>query len=105
MVAGFHAEYERRNGHRLEQFPVEGLTFRVQVVAPADKVAYPQMAARAAGSPLPVSETVRIRHLYDDGDGVEAATYERSALASGDRISGPAIVREATSTTFVPPAR
>jgi N-methylhydantoinase A len=105
MVAGFHAEYERRNGHRLEQFPVEGLTFRVEVVSATEKVAYPVLPARPAGMPPPVGGVGRIRHLYDDGDGVEAATYERSGLTPGDRIDGPAIVREPTSTTFVPPGR
>ena len=35
----------------------------------------------------------------------ETETYERSGLAAGDRIVGPAIVEEWSSTTIVPPGQ
>jgi len=46
---------------------------------------------------------VALHHLVEGG--LEATTYERDDLAPGDVIDGPAIVGEATSTTFVPPGR
>jgi len=101
MVTAFHQEYGRRNGNRFEWLPVEGVTYRVQIVVPSDKVEYPVLPART--TELRPSGRVALHHLVEGG--LEATTYERDDLAPGDVIDGPAIVGEATSTTFVPPGR
>jgi N-methylhydantoinase A len=44
-----------------------------------------------------------IHHLYEDD--VQAAEIDRRVLRSGDRVDGPAVVREPMSTTFVPAGR
>ncbi len=100
MVESFHREYETRTGNRFEQIPVQGVTYRVQVVVPSEKVDYPRLPARA-GAPLAPARTLPLRHL---GDGeLEAVEHERDDLRAGDRIGGPALLREPMSTTFVPP--
>ena len=99
LIATFHDLYEQRNGHRFASFPVEGVTYRVQVVVPSDKVVYEELAVRGTGGPRP-SAHVPLAHLYP-GD-VQAACYERSDLLAGDVVPGPAIVWETNSTTFVP---
>jgi N-methylhydantoinase A len=48
------------------------------------------------------SGVVRLRYL-NEGE-VVAREYRRDDLRRGDRIEGPAVIREATSTTFVPAA-
>jgi N-methylhydantoinase A len=101
MVEAFHEEYERRNGNRFEWLPVEGVTYRVQIVIDSDKVEYPPLAARQ-GELRPSGQVV-LQHL--GGGDLDALTYERDALAPGDVIAGPAIIGEETSTTFVPPGR
>jgi N-methylhydantoinase A len=101
MVEAFHAEYERRNGNRFEWIPVEGVTYRVQIVIDSEKVEYTPLAAREGE--LRASGRTTVQHL-GRGD-VEARTYERAALAPRDVIAGPAIVDEETSTTFVPSGR
>jgi N-methylhydantoinase A len=101
MVDAFHAEYERRNGTRFDWLPVEGVTYRVQIVVDSDKVEYQPLPARDGA--LRASGMVVLQHL-EAGD-VEARTYERDALAPGDVVDGPAIVGEETSTTFVPSGR
>jgi N-methylhydantoinase A len=103
MIEAFHTEYAKRNGNRFDMMPVEGVTYRVQLILPSEKMAYPQIAARAAGGPAPTVGTQRLRHLYEDE--VDAASYERADLGAGDVIEGPAIIWEPTSTTFVPAAR
>jgi N-methylhydantoinase A len=102
MIAGFHTEYEKRNGHRFDAFPVEGVTYRVQMIVPSQKVRYAELAARDGGAPQAV-ETVTIRHLYDAD--VQACVFERAGLLGDDVVAGPAIIREPTSTTFVPANR
>ena len=103
MIINFHAEYERRNGHRFEEFPVEGVTYRVQVIVPSAKAQYAELNGRTGGElPLPV-EVIELRHLYEPA--VKAGVYERGDLMRGDVVPGPAIIREDTSTTFIPPNR
>jgi N-methylhydantoinase A len=101
IVANFHQEYEQRNGNRFESIPVEGVTYRVQVIVPSQKVEYARLAVRPRDQAAPRAGTTVLRHLYEDD--IEASGYERSDLAAGDVIDGPAIVWEENSTTFVPP--
>jgi N-methylhydantoinase A len=97
MVESFHKVYEERYGNRFA-LPVQGVTYRVQVILPIDKVSYPALEKRE-GAPLEPVRTVSLRYL---GDGeMEAAEYERASLSWGDEIAGPAIIREDLSTTHV----
>lgn len=101
MVANFHRAYEERSGNRFEALPVQGVTYRVQAVVPSAKVEYPQLAERDSGSTLEPSRTIEIRYLADQP--VQAGEYHRHDLLAGDRIAGPAVIREPLSTTFVVP--
>jgi N-methylhydantoinase A len=100
MVESFHQAYEARAGNRFDQIPVQGVTYRVQIVVPSAKVSYPELEPRT-GAPLAPERTVALRHLA--AGELEAGVYQRDALRAGDRIAGPALVREPMSTTFVPP--
>jgi N-methylhydantoinase A len=81
---------------------VEGVTYRVQVVVPSDKVVYQTFPGRQEGV-LGPTETISLSHLYPGP--VEASCYERPRLLARDSITGPAIIREENSTTFVPIGR
>ncbi len=103
MIAEFHAQYEQRNGHRFDWLPVEGVTYRVQLVIPSPKVKYAPLAERGnADMPTAVAVVV-LDHLVPES--VRAMCYQRADLLAGDRLGGPVIIREPTSTTFVPPGR
>ena len=102
MIEAFHAEYAQRNGHRFGSFPVEGVTYRVQLVVPSDKVVFEELPTRAAGELAP-RLTTPLAHLYSEG--TAATCFERDELLAGDVIVGPAIVWETNSTTFVPKDR
>ncbi len=52
LVERFHAEYERRFGNRFPYVPVQGVSYRVELVVPAEKVDY---VAREAGESTPRS--------------------------------------------------
>ena len=63
---------------------------------------YEQVPAGNGQSPSATGSIV-MHHL--SGDDVEATEIDRSGLAPGRSRRGPAVVREAMSTTFVPPGR
>jgi N-methylhydantoinase A len=98
MIENFHQVYEQRTGNRFDAIPVQGVTFRVQVVVHVDKVAYRKTEDRNGGALKP-ERSVTLRYLQDEE--IQAAEYQRDHLKRGDRIEGPAVIREALSTTHV----
>jgi N-methylhydantoinase A len=102
MVENFHVTYAERSGNRFDAIPVQGVTFRVQAVVPSAKVAYPELPKRG-GEPLTPTRELQIHHLSDDS--LAAPEYDRLTLCAGDVIEGPAIIREALSTTFMIPGQ
>jgi N-methylhydantoinase A len=100
MIKNFHDTYELRSGNRFPALPVQGVTYRVETVVPTAKVDYPKIPAREDGAPENI-RTIEIRYLKDRP--ISANEYRRSDLLAGDVIQGPAIIREAASTTFMLP--
>jgi len=102
MTEAFHDVYEERNGNRFEEIGVQAVTFRTQLVISQDRLDLPELEERGAGTPQPIAErALRYMHSRD----VLCPEFRREDLRAGDQINGPAIVREPTSTTFVPPER
>jgi N-methylhydantoinase A len=102
MVSRFHEVYEQRYGKRFELFPVKAVTYRVELVVKSDKVSYPELQRRSSEDRL-ATRTQTLRYIY--GADEPAAEVQRADLLCADEINGPAIIREATSTTFVPTGR
>jgi N-methylhydantoinase A len=101
MIERFHDEYERRYGNRFPVVPVQGVTYRLQLVVPIDKVSYDRLQYARNGSPAEPrpTRTLKVRHLQDEP--FDAPEYEREALAPGMQVAGPAVIREGLSTTFL----
>ena len=103
MIERFHDEYERRYGNRFAVVPVQGVTYRVELVVPVEKVRYDRLQSGGDGAVTPAdprpTRTVTLHYLEDEP--FDAPEYERETLAPGMRLAGPAIIREALSTTFL----
>lgn len=99
MVENFHRVYQQRTGNRFDGIPVQGVTYRVQVVVPSGKVSYPAVEEKNGSSPRS-QRRVTLRHLADTD--VEAGEFEREDLRRGHEVEGPAVIREPLSTTLVP---
>jgi len=97
MIADFHDVYERRTGNAFRAIPVQGVTFRVEMYVPTQRVVHATIE-RTDSPPVPAAST-NLRFL--GGQEGQAMVYDRESLGAGARINGPAIVREALSTTFV----
>jgi N-methylhydantoinase A len=102
MIERFHGVYERRYGNRFDAVPVQGVTYRVELVVGAEKVPYEPLDGPDAGD-APPERMVELRHLADAV--LPAGEYRRERLAVGATLRGPAIVREALSTTLVGPGQ
>ncbi len=71
----------------------------VEVIAPGDAVTEPTLPPRTSGAPA-AADTVAI---WTGGAEHAAPVFDRAALLAGDRIPGPALIREANATTVVEP--
>ena len=83
--------------------PVQGVTYRVELVVPVDKVQYDRLQSGGSDpvgreDPRP-TRTLKVHYLQDEP--FDAPEYEREALAPGMHLAGPAIIREGLSTTFL----
>ncbi len=99
IIENFHQVYEKRFGNRFDGFPVQGITYRVQVAVPTEKVTYPTLEPGGDVEPKP-SRLVTLRYL--GGADTECGEFQRESLLAGQRVVGPAIIREALSTTHLP---
>jgi N-methylhydantoinase A len=103
MIDRFHDEYERRYGNRFPIVPVQGVTYRVQVVVPVDKVSYDRLeyGQGDATTPSDPRPTRMLKLGYLEDEPFDAPEYERGTLSPGMCVTGPAIIREGLSTIFL----
>lgn len=102
IAGAFHDAYEARNGNRFDMFPVEGVTYRVEIVVPAEKVEY-GLAPEVA--PFPAAPEGTLTLSYVAAEPIQAEWFTRDALTTGASITGPAVIRESLSTTYIPPGQ
>ena len=92
----FHAAHERRYGYRMEDEPVELVNVRLVASVPGRK---PELAERAA----PGDREGGKRPANFDGEWVEVAVLDRTAMGAGSEVDGPAIVEFPEATCVVRP--
>jgi N-methylhydantoinase A len=97
VIEGFHEAHESRYGHAMRDEPVEFVTLRANAT-----VATP--ALRDEVTPDEADALRGEREVFFPEEGyLDAAIYERTALAPGEEVPGPAILEEGGSTSIVPP--
>ena len=95
----FTAAHRTRFGFATPDRTLIAEAVAVEATAPGERVVEPALAARGDGAPSPL-DTVAI---WTGGAEHAAPVFERTALLAGDRIAGPALIREANATTVVEP--
>lgn len=98
----FAEEHERAYGYRLPSEQIQVVTFRVQAVGHIARVE-PRELPLGTSDPSGAVRGHREVTLPDDGAVTSCPVYDRSKLSPGNRISGPAIVDQMDTTTFIGP--
>ena len=99
IVAAFTAAHRARFGFATPDRGLMVETVAVEAVAPGEAVAEPTLAPRTGAALAPI-DTVE---MWSGGAAHATPVFERTAMAAGDRIAGPALIREANATTVVEP--
>jgi N-methylhydantoinase A len=102
LIRRFHDAYQARYGNRFEMMPVQGVTYRVQMIVPAEKVTYEARDPGPADAPVPAG---RVELCHYDESPLDAAEYRRESLPIGAVVGGPALIREDLANTFVCPGQ
>ena len=100
-IEGFHALHEKKYGYRNSNKTVEIVNLRLRARGIPDKPAF----EKSPISPAQPSEEsfVGEKEVVFDYRPVKTKIYKRERLLSGNRIKGPAILVEYSSTIVVPP--
>jgi N-methylhydantoinase A/oxoprolinase/acetone carboxylase beta subunit len=98
----FYEEYERLFGHAHRDVGVELLTCRVRASGPIPRIELETPPPDPASAERARRGTRRAYFAETDGF-VETAVYDRTRLAPGATIVGPAIVEEIDCTIVIPP--
>jgi N-methylhydantoinase A len=100
FIAAFHKEHERSYGYADSTRAVEIVNVRARFIGITRKPALPRSRPAAANSSAAITEVRRV-HFYQRF--LPTRVYDRAKLRSGNRFAAPAIVREYSATTIVPP--
>ncbi len=98
-LEAFTAAHRARFGFATPERPVVAELVAVEAVAPGEAVREPALAARVNGAP----EAVDTVPMWSGGAEHATPVFERTGLLAGDRLTGPALVREANATTVIEP--
>lgn len=103
ILQGFHQAHERAFTFRLNDSPVELVTYHLaaEVEAPMPPIAPPKLATGAKDDAVLGQRSV----WFDESGPRDATIYSREQLAPGTKLQGPAVVEENTTTTLVLPGQ
>jgi N-methylhydantoinase A len=97
LLAAFHAAHERAYTFRLDDTPVELVTYHLAAEIDAPQIGMPEIAA----SGDPQAAWLRARELSEGGAEAPASVYDRDRLPAGTVLRGPVLIEEPTTTTLV----
>jgi 5-oxoprolinase (ATP-hydrolysing) len=99
IVDDFTAAHRARFGFATPERPLVVEAVAVEAIAPGDVVREATLAARTGGTP----QTIDTIQMFTGDRQHAAPVFDRTHLLAGDRIKGPALIREANATTVVEP--
>lgn len=100
VVDRFHRRHEQFYGYASRSQPVEFVNLRIRGRA---NYPLPPIRQYPEKSKAPNEEAlVQEKQIFGDGQPVSAKFYLRHKLQAGNRLDGPSIVLEYSSTTYIP---
>ncbi len=101
VLQAFEAEYRRIFGLTIPDIGIEVVTWRLSVVADADRVDPGTVVPATDSTPTPTSTRPVV--FGRSGSAIDTPVYQRSTLGAGSRFDGPAIVEERETTAVIRP--
>ena len=98
-TAEFTAAHRARFGFATPERSLMVEAVAVEAVAAGETVQEAVLPPRMSGGPEPIDRV----SMWSGGTAHAAPVFDRAALLAGDRIAGPALIREAIATTVVEP--
>ncbi len=98
-LAAFAAAHRARFGFATPDREVIAEAVAVEATATGETVDEPRLAVREDGGPGPIDHV----QMWSGGAEHRTPVFDRTALRAGDRLPGPALVREANATTVIEP--
>lgn len=98
----FESEHERLFGYLRPEKEIEVASLRIETIGSAvrDSRTFDMTTMQNQGD---ASQTFQTTQIHCEGSARTATIIERASVKSGDRIIGPAILCERTSTVFIEP--
>ncbi len=99
ITADFTTAHRRRFGFATPDRPIVAETVAAEATVPGEIAREATLAPRQTGMP----EVIDTVPIFTGGREWSAPVLERTSLLAGDRIKGPALIREANATTVIEP--
>ena len=100
LSAAFHLKHDSLYGYSMPDAGVELINLRITARGKTEK---PAQERHEKGAVDPDHALLGARDAWFAGDFVDTPVYEGLKLANGNRVSGPAIIVQPTTTIIVPP--
>lgn len=101
FAADFQRAHERLYSYRHPNAEIEIVTLRVKAVGRTEKIKIKKEKPTPGAS---ADARIKKQKVIYEGKPLNADVYERDRLGTGNKISGPALVIDKESTTFMPPS-
>ncbi len=101
FISHFHKAHKKLYSYHHEQRPVEIVNIRVKSVGAGKKIKLKKMPSRSMN---PEKALIKKQALHYKGKSYRASVFDRAYLSPGNKLKGPALIADAESTTFLPPA-
>lgn len=98
ITSAFHSEHARLYGHADRSAGVEMISLRLVITGPTPKPLMREIAV-AEGPAIPLRQV----QSWFAGQAHATDLYQRTDLAAGHQLSGPAIIAQEDTTTVIPP--
>ena len=98
-VAHFHRLHAQSYGYADPTRAVEIVTLRVQAIARSRK---PRHTRTSLAKPDASHAQIASHRIFEEGRWRSAALYDRAKLGPGNHFTGPAVITELSSTTYLP---
>lgn len=102
LLRDFHARHEQLYTYSEPHNVVELVNLEVMASGAVDKPALPELEP-GSGDPAAALDSWRAMLFDDAGLRVDTPVYDGARLLAGDRIAGPAVIEEPTTTIVVRP--